>query len=382
MQDRTTVLDVTHVVLERARSIGELLRSQSETIERERCLTAPVLAALKDADLFRMFVPTVYNGPEVDPISMFDTIVELARHDAAAAWCVCIAAQTSHVAGSMDTHWAKELFGDRASVAVGAFAPLGAATDVAGGHRVSGDWAWGSGIGAANWVCGGALTTSGEFHIMFFPRAEVDVQDTWYSSGLRGTGSHDFSVRNAMVPSGRSVQTLAAKPQVDAPIARAPLFVLFAAGIAAVMIGIAHRSLEELVALARVKRPTSSKRTIAEQQSAQIDVAAAETTLRAAQVLLREELAGAWETVLHGDRVDTERRVRVRAAAYHVSTTARATVETCCELAGGTAVYSASPLQRCLRDVHAASAHVMVNRRNLEMLGRHRLGQPVDLAML
>ena len=38
--------------------------------------------------------------------------------------------------------------------------------------------------------------------------------------------------------------------------------------------------------------------------------------------------------------------------------------------AGGDAVFSASPLQRCLRDLRVASQHVLVSEANHEALGR------------
>jgi alkylation response protein AidB-like acyl-CoA dehydrogenase len=52
------------------------------------------------------------------------------------------------------------------------------------------------------------------------------------------------------------------------------------------------------------------------------------------------------------------------------------------DLAGGTAIYDESPLQRHFRDAHTATAHFQVNEASRELPGRILLGQPADALML
>jgi hypothetical protein len=51
-------------------------------------------------------------------------------------------------------------------------------------------------------------------------------------------------------------------------------------------------------------------------------------------------------------------------------------------LGGGTSVYEASPLQRCLRDAHVATQHLMVSPRLYETLGMMFFGQDIDSSTL
>jgi len=51
-------------------------------------------------------------------------------------------------------------------------------------------------------------------------------------------------------------------------------------------------------------------------------------------------------------------------------------------LAGGGAVFAASPLQRALRNVQVATQHMMVNDATYELTGRLLLGVPTQVAML
>lgn len=48
----------------------------------------------------------------------------------------------------------------------------------------------------------------------------------------------------------------------------------------------------------------------------------------------------------------------------------------------GTAVYRASPLQRCLRDIHVATQHAMVAPSTQEVIGSVLLGQEANTVML
>ena len=50
--------------------------------------------------------------------------------------------------------------------------------------------------------------------------------------------------------------------------------------------------------------------------------------------------------------------------------------------AGGTSLYSSSPLQRHFRDVHAATQHAMVGPDVRETIGAVLLGEDVDTTRL
>jgi indole-3-acetate monooxygenase len=161
-----------------------------------------------------------------------------------------------------------------------------------------------------------------------------------------------------------------------------PLFVLFSGGVASVMLGIATRAMEELAVLAQTKKPVQSSKTLAQSTLAQVDIARAEAGVGSARSFLHDAVRGAWDAVQRGDRVDLETRLQARLAATHAGEQACAAVDLCYKAAGGSAVYAISPLQRCFRDVHTASAHVMVGSRVYETVGRHRFGLQIDTSSL
>ena len=83
-----------------------------------------------------------------------------------------------------------------------------------------------------------------------------------------------------------------------------------------------------------------------------------------------------------GSRPSLLHRAEGRLAAHNAAAEAAEVVDRAFTAAGGSAVYSDSPLQRCLRDVHVATQHAMVSPRLLETFAKVRLGIETDTALL
>jgi hypothetical protein len=52
------------------------------------------------------------------------------------------------------------------------------------------------------------------------------------------------------------------------------------------------------------------------------------------------------------------------------------------DLGGGSSIYRASALQRCLRDAHVVTQHAMVGEGTYELAGRVLLGLDTDASQL
>ncbi|HTN81978.1 MAG TPA: acyl-CoA dehydrogenase family protein [Acidimicrobiales bacterium] len=370
--------------LERARAIGPQLRSSSDEAEALRRLPAAVVALLADNGFFKLGLPEQYGGGELDPVAFIEVIDELARNDAAAAWCSMIASTTAPMAAYLPASDAEEIYGgDPRTVTGGAIAPSGVGRSVDGGFVVSGRWQWGSGTQHCQWICGGTIVDERDFRLVFFPAADVEILDTWFSSGLRGTGSTDFSVSELFAPAGRAVPIGQGRaPRIDRPLYRFPLFSLLSLAVASVCLGIARRAIEELVELAEVKTPAFASRRLAKSTMAQVDVARAEAALGSARAFLLDEVGATWADVLDGREISMERRARIRLAATNTGVRCAEAVDFAYNTGGGSSVYTSSPLQRCFRDIHTATQHLMVSPRGYEVFGRHLLGLPLDGAMI
>ena len=154
---------------------------------------------------------------------------------------------------------------------------------------------------------------------------------------------------------------------------------MLASLVATVAVGVAQGALDDIVELAATKVPLLASAPLAADPTFQLDLATADTELRAARLLLHDAVASLWSAALDEREPTLEERARVRATAAWVTTTAVAVVETAYRAGGGGAVYADSPLQRRLRDVHAIAQHFLVRRNTLTTAGAVLAGQEIDV---
>jgi alkylation response protein AidB-like acyl-CoA dehydrogenase len=365
------------------RRLTDTVRGRADEIEAGRRLPADLAATFADAGLFRLCVPRSLGGLESDATVLFQCIEEMSAADGSAGWCLMIGATTAVLAPLLPEAAAKEIYGsDPTVITGGVLAPKGKARAVDGGYRITGRWPFASGCQHCNWLTGGCLDGDGNFHMAFFPAADVEILDTWKVSGLAGTGSHDMAVDDTFVPSERAIALLTAESREQGPLYRFPIFGLLGLSVASVGLGIARAAVEELTALATKKTPMMSSQSLAERSATQAGVARARAALLAARAFMFDEVGRAWERAAGGHAFDLDQRVRLRLAAVHATRTAADVVDAMYDLGGGTSIYATSPLQRQFRDVHAVTQHIVVAPATYELAGRVLLGIPTDTFML
>jgi alkylation response protein AidB-like acyl-CoA dehydrogenase len=375
-----------------ATALGREFAPRATEIERARRIPADISKQMADAGFYRMFVPEVYGGLEVSPLDGVRVFEALAQGDASCAWVAFIGATSGSVLARLPPDAAKELFPRPDTLITGVFAPTGTAELRPGGFHVNGHWQWGSGSQNAQWILGGcSITEDGtplrtgsgapRSHMLAFAPDQVHFQDTWHVSGLRGTGSLDYEVRDAFVPESRAVGYQITK-NPDRPLYQFPQFAFLALGIAAVALGAARGAIDDLIDIASTKVRAGGSARLAERAYAQIDTAHAEAGLRAARAFYYETLEAAWQKALAGKPIPVAERRDLRLATNHAVQAAVATVDAMYTLAGGSSVYESSSLQRRFRDVHVATQHIMVGPTIWETVGRLLLGVETNTATL
>ncbi len=376
-----------------ANEASRLARECANETERERRLAKPVLDALVDAGLMRMLVPRDLGGHETDVATMVAAIEAVARGDGAAGWCLMIAATTGVTAAQLPIEGAREIYTDPGVVTGGMLMPKGKAVRVEGGYRVSARWSYGSGSQHCQWMLGGSIVYNADgpemleggvphMRMFFFPARDITIHDTWYVSGLRGTGSHDYEVTDAFVPESRTAPIGGGRHWATGTLYRFPIYGLLALGIAGVALGIARDAIDALTELARAKTPTGSRRPLAERSAAQSGAAEAEALYRSSRAFLFETVSDVWNRVDAGAKMTVGDRAMLRMAATNAALSCARAVDICYNLGGGTSVYEESRLQRHFRDIHTLTQHVMVAPATLEVVGRVMLDVPTDTAML
>jgi alkylation response protein AidB-like acyl-CoA dehydrogenase len=364
-----------------ARQIALTAREMSTAIDGDRRLPGQLVALLGESGLLRAGAPVEVGGLELPPGLALACAEAVARGNASAGWCVSIAITSSLLVAYLPASSRDALFGDGRGVAAGVWAPRGTARTVDGGVVVSGSWPFCSGITHADMMFAGCLVDDQRVpSVVALRKEDLEVLDTWHTLGLRGTGSHDTAADDVFVPADR-VFSLFDGPTLDRPLYRFPVFGFFALSIAAAALGNARGAIDDLIELACDKKGLGSTRTLAERPATQVAVATAESALSAARALYYQAIETAWQASQDGG-VSVEARNRLRLAATHAVRTSADVVRAMYDLAGGTAIYDSSPLQRRFRDAYTATAHFQVNEASRELPGRILLDQSADVATL
>jgi indole-3-acetate monooxygenase len=372
-------------LLEAARTITPTLTQRAAELDAARRLPADLAQTLAQQGFFRMVLPTEYHGLELAPARMVEVLEALGTANASVAWCVMIGATTALNAAYLPDHHARTIWADPTMITGGVFAPKGKAAREGDYYRISGRWAWGSGSANCGWLVGGALVMGdgpSSARMMWFERDQVELIDTWHTMGMRGTGSGDMAVTQALVPIDRSVSLTDDKARIERPLYAFPAFGMLAMAIAGVALGNARGAIDDLVEMAGGKVPTGSRRPLAERASTQVDVARAEGQLRAARTYLLDSAEVAFGNASANGELSLADRANLRIAATHAVRTSAEVTRTMHDLGGGTSVYETCPLSRRFRDAHVATQHIMVAPGSLELAGRALLGIEGDYGQL
>ena len=102
-------------------------------------LRHPVVEAMKDAGLFRMWTPTAFGGFEMDPVSVMQVVEEVSRLDSATGWNLQISTGIVPFFAWFPDDGVEEVWRESPDLIFGGtLFPPGTAEPVEGGYRVSG----------------------------------------------------------------------------------------------------------------------------------------------------------------------------------------------------------------------------------------------------
>jgi indole-3-acetate monooxygenase len=375
-------------LLDAARAFRPRILASRESIEVGRRLPEDLTRDMARAGFFRTFLPAAYGGLDLTPRDALEVFEELARADASVAWCVWNG-NVHWTTVQLTTEVAREIFADPDMVLANSTRPSGHADVAEGGYRVNGRWSLVSGCQLSAWfilMCivheGGQprLTPSGapESRFMFCPAGACQIIDTWSTSGLRGTGSHDVIVRELFVPS-RHGSFFADPILLPGSQYQFPVISRVVPGLGAIALGIARNAIEALIGLAIEKRADERRpNTLREDRAAQARLSQAEALVRSARLFLFDAVGRLWDDVMTGGEARMDRRAEVRLASCHAVTSAAQAVDLVYLTGGATSLYESCPLERAFRDVHAVTQHIGIHPRSLETTGRVSFGLEPD----
>jgi alkylation response protein AidB-like acyl-CoA dehydrogenase len=367
------------------RELLEPIRAAAPETEANRRLPAAIVESMQKAGVFAVAVPKSWGGLELDPVTHARGIELLTTADASAGWCAMIGCDTGYASAHLDDAAGRELFADSTAATVFVADPTGAAIPTDGGFTVTGRWTFASGSSHAKVFCFGCLvpTDSGprmlgpgrpEIRVIAMPAEQAQVIDTWTTTGLRGSASHDVAVTNVFVPEERTFGFSDPMRRTGALYRLPNLFVF---KIAAIPLGIARGALDDVLAIAATKRTLGSSISISEQQWLQTAIARAEFKYRQARSFYYEALRAVWETLESGEMPVQRQVVDLHLSMVGAMENCTEIVDSMYRAAGSASLYARHTLDRRFRDIHTAGQHTTFAPDRISDDGKVLLGLPV-----
>lgn len=377
-----------HPVIDQARQLRPLIEAAAPEIEKAGQVTAPIMAALHEQQLFRMLLPKSYGGLELALPDFLQVLEQIARADASTAWCVGQGCGCSFAAAYFDPEAAKEIFAS--SDAVLAWGPTtknAKAVAAEGGYIVTGQWMFASGSRNAQWLAGHCpvFEADGSPRLgpggrqversLLFPKNKAKITDVWQVMGLNGTGSDNYSVEEIFVPDKYAfTRDFAPELREDGTLYRFSFLNIYGVAFAGVALGIARSMLESLFDLAAKKVANHSTAPLAENPAIQRDVAFNEAKLQSARAYILRTLEEIWAQVEVSGECTPEQIITLRMVSTWTINSAREVAAYAYQAAGSTAIFDAQPFERRFRDMYCVTQQGQAHFTNFEPAGKMLMG--------
>ena len=382
-----------HPLVQAAAALRPMIRQYHKEIEREQRMPQALVEQLHAAGFYRMVIPRALGGLQVDPLTFLRVVEVLAEGAGSVGWNIANNSIGQLVTLGLPDDGVHEIYplGTETVIAGTAVQGGGQAVPVEGGYRVSGRWTFGSGCRESTWMLGSfQILDNGEprrrpdggslYWRGVFPRTQAQiVEDSWDVSGLRGTGSFDWTVEDVFLPERRTVAHIGVP--LDNQWSRWPGLTYALPSQAwvgphhsAVITGIARAGINALIELANEKTPRGRTGMLCENPQVQDAVGRADTILNAGRGYRGAMIAELWNTIAAGSETTLEQRARCRLASTNAADSAREAMDLVYRHGGSTSFKRESRLAECWRDLHVVGQTVTVAPEWYPIGGRALLG--------
>ena len=376
-------------LVSRAVKISAHIEATASEAERNRRMPDEIVDMIASAGIYQMLVPKRYGGFEMKISDMAQVMKALSPLDTSTGWITAFYIGHNWMWCLLPEEAQQEIFANGPS-ALGPVmvAPSVSATPVDGGFRVSGRAKWGTGSSHAQWCMVSGIVKSGtlgppDIRMFAMPWSEARVEDTWHTSGMAATASHDVLFDAVFVPAHRVLDITATRSgkapgtQLHANTLYATPFTPFLCFIAAApLVAVARGITVHAIERAKAFVSSYSGRTSIDNPALQIRLAKADMISRAAETLL-DDLVRDLEQHAQNAPVDVEDRVLMRAKASYIASLCREVVTLLAQGSGASAHMIDSPIQRAFRDINMASCHVVFDQDpTMELRGKMLVGTP------
>jgi alkylation response protein AidB-like acyl-CoA dehydrogenase len=377
-------------LVERTKALLPAIAERAPEAERMRRLHDETINDFIRIGFFRVMVPKVYNGLELDASAVTDVGRLLGRVCASSGWVMPGLGCHNRGLSMYPKHVQYELFGARGFAhTAGSTTLTGEARRAPGGYRVTGKWSWATGILHADFASLGAIVPEENNRpITILPRkSDMILHDVWHTEGMRATGSVDIELDNAFLPEERVLDGMdLMKNQTPgqlihtAPLYHSPTRPIASLVATASGIGIAEGAVDNYVERlgGRVFAYSGGKMS-RDSESQRIRLASVSADITAAGMLFDAAVDLTARSNRGEIKMSVIQRGQVRFWSAHAIQIARHSVAEIVAGSGARSHFTDDPLQRGMRDLNTLSGHVVFDHdRAADLYGRIALGVDLD----
>jgi len=365
MDSNTTQLDALCQEIRERACTGEF--------DNQAYVSQDIIDKLKQIGVYRALVPKRFGGNEWSPKQFCELIEQLSKADGSVGWVASFGMSPAYL-GSLPEATLEQLYKDSPDIvfAGGIFPPQPAEITDAG-VVVSGRWKFSSGCMGAD-IVGVGISPQKDNEAQGLPRmavmpankAEIDM--TWDTVGLKGTGSHDLVVKDVLV--AKEWTFVRGEPsKLPEPFFKYPSLSLATQVLTVVGIGVAAAALEEFQKLAPGKSSITGGAEIANRPVTQYEFAQAEAEFKAARVWFYDTMQIVWNEVLAGRTPSAAQISDMRLSCTHVARVCAHVTRKIQMLAGMTAIYTHNPFSRFVNDTNVVTQHAFMGDATLQNAG-------------
>jgi len=388
-------MDDRSFLVTRAERLRQLLADNAQQGAADRRVTEASIAALAEAGLFKVMLPRRYGGYEAGVRTSLDVMAAVAYGDGAAGWVVSLVNHSAWDIGLCPTRVQDDVFGaDPDARVCGSLAPVGTAVAVEGGVRLSGRWGYVSGSLHAQWAVLGfnLVDETGaviEGALAPVPAADYTVSDTWFTAGMRGSGSNTLSAEDVFVPWHRVVPR-ARLDAGDYPTEhkdeityRSGFYPTHTMGLIGPLLGLGRAALDHVLDAADTKGVAGTVfRRQADSASLQMQLGEAALLIDTAHLHAYRAADDLDDHAARGEQPSFPVRARVRADASRAAGQVVEAINILLNVHGSGGFVDSSPLQRIWQDANVAARHVsLLPGISSEVYGKALLGLPNDVVL-
>ena len=362
-----------HAYLGAVRDLLPGIRARAAAVEQNGRIADETVRELDEVGVFRALQPRQWDGLELDPGTFFDSVVLLASACGSSGWVGGVVAVHPWEVALLSNEAQRDVWGENTRTRLSSsYAPTGKVTPVDGGHVLSGQWRFSSGVDLSDWaILGGIVEGDAESDLSAFlvRREDFSVDpDSWKVAGLAGTGSKTLNVEGALVPEHRRHRVSDVSRGLipgwevnDRPLYHMPwMGGIFTYAIAAPAIGAALGALEVFVEQSRSRIGAYGGPQVSANPGLQFRLANAMAEVENARLRMRATWEEFYGMACAGTRLipaGLQARCRYEGARA-ISKCLYAVIEVF-EVAGGSVMHLSNPIQRFLRDLLAMRNHPM-----------------------